>query len=266
MFGASRFGGSGSEVCEMITRHLRFGSGPIILICLVVNSRGQSVIDFDDISGQPHLSAFTSDRYQSKGVLFETIDGSPPRVWFCNCPSVQETPNGGAWSNPNAVSGPGAAVSIRARFVLPGSAVPTTVERVSVFFLSGPGADPLNTGISLVAFDATGLEIARATATTGVQFERLSVDVPGISSVIMEATSLLEVFDDFEWLTCGPANNLQGDADFNGHVNFADVTAVLSNFGASYSPGVGLGDANRNGAVDFADITGVLANFGETCL
>jgi hypothetical protein len=48
-------------------------------------------------------------------------------------------------------------------------------------------------------------------------------------------------------------------------VNFADVTAVLGNFGADYGTGTGPGDANGDGVVNFADITAVLGNFGSAC-
>lgn len=56
-----------------------------------------------------------------------------------------------------------------------------------------------------------------------------------------------------------------GDADHNGVVNFSDVTNVLANFGANYTPGTGPGDADQDGFVNFSDVTSVLANFGSTC-
>lgn len=57
-----------------------------------------------------------------------------------------------------------------------------------------------------------------------------------------------------------------GDADGDNTVSFADITSVLANFGAVYTPGVGgPGDANFDGDVNFADITAVLANFGNVC-
>ncbi len=55
-----------------------------------------------------------------------------------------------------------------------------------------------------------------------------------------------------------------GDANGDGEVNFADITKVLENWGASY-PVTGPGDADGNGDVNFADITDVLENFGSTC-
>lgn len=58
-----------------------------------------------------------------------------------------------------------------------------------------------------------------------------------------------------------------GDADGDRAVAFSDITAVLANFGAMYTPGTSgsPGDANGGGAVDFADVTSVLANFGVAC-
>lgn len=55
-----------------------------------------------------------------------------------------------------------------------------------------------------------------------------------------------------------------GDADGNGAINFADVTAVLANFGATGAPFM-LGDADGNGAVNFSDVTAVLASFNQPC-
>lgn len=63
-----------------------------------------------------------------------------------------------------------------------------------------------------------------------------------------------------ENIECAPAF-CPGDADGNGTVNFADITAVLGNFGLA-GP---VGDADNNGSVNFADITAVLANFGVPC-
>jgi hypothetical protein len=51
-----------------------------------------------------------------------------------------------------------------------------------------------------------------------------------------------------------------GDADADGVVDFADVTAVLANFGNDYRPfpGFGLGNVNGDGVVTFYDIQLVL--------
>jgi hypothetical protein len=56
-----------------------------------------------------------------------------------------------------------------------------------------------------------------------------------------------------------------GDADFNGVVDFDDITAALANWGADYSPSTGRGDSDNSGFVDFDDITQVIANWGVTC-
>lgn len=58
----------------------------------------------------------------------------------------------------------------------------------------------------------------------------------------------------------------RGDANDDEAVNFADVTSVLSTFGAVYLPPVfdpaNPGDANDDLGVTFADITSVLSTFG----
>jgi len=57
-----------------------------------------------------------------------------------------------------------------------------------------------------------------------------------------------------------------GDADRSGSTNFADITAVLSNWSAVFAaPTAGAGDANYDGVVNFADITAVLSNWAVVC-
>lgn len=61
-----------------------------------------------------------------------------------------------------------------------------------------------------------------------------------------------------------------GDANRDGGVGFSDITAVLANFGNSYTypvvlPDLAAGDADNNGAVSFGDVTVVLSNFGAIC-
>lgn len=63
----------------------------------------------------------------------------------------------------------------------------------------------------------------------------------------------------------GPGSCL-GDANADGAVNFADITAILTFFGVDYGDGTGPGDANLGGVVNFADITSVLTNFGNVCV
>lgn len=58
---------------------------------------------------------------------------------------------------------------------------------------------------------------------------------------------------------------LLGDADGDALVSFSDITSVLSNWGADYTPGWGPGDANADALVDFADVTAVLSNWGSGC-
>jgi hypothetical protein len=65
----------------------------------------------------------------------------------------------------------------------------------------------------------------------------------------------------------GPPGSCRGDADGQGDglVNFADITAILENWGAAYAPGYGSGNANDDGVVNFTDITEVLTFWGATC-
>ncbi len=60
---------------------------------------------------------------------------------------------------------------------------------------------------------------------------------------------------------CDPL--LDGDANNDGTVDFADLNAVLASFGVNgFFPGLLPGDVNNDGTVDFADLNAVLANFG----
>lgn len=56
----------------------------------------------------------------------------------------------------------------------------------------------------------------------------------------------------------------QGDATADGDVDFADITAVLSNWNTQPGPW-GPGDANGDGVVNFSDITAVNSNMGFAC-
>ncbi len=55
-----------------------------------------------------------------------------------------------------------------------------------------------------------------------------------------------------------------GDANGDRSINFADITAVLSNW-TFMVPAFGFGDANGDGKVDFVDITTVLGSFNQNC-
>jgi len=54
---------------------------------------------------------------------------------------------------------------------------------------------------------------------------------------------------------------IPGDANGDCDVSFADITAILANFGSDTING----DSDNSGSVDFADITVTLANWGASC-
>lgn len=63
-----------------------------------------------------------------------------------------------------------------------------------------------------------------------------------------------------------PNQFCEGDADGDGEVNFADITAVLGNWLSMSNPGdAALGDANNDGIVNFSDLTVVLGNWLRAC-
>ncbi len=62
-----------------------------------------------------------------------------------------------------------------------------------------------------------------------------------------------------------PSCACPGDANFDGVVNFTDLTIVLSAWLSSYPAGTGPGDANGDGIVNFVDVTLVLSNWLNSC-
>lgn len=70
---------------------------------------------------------------------------------------------------------------------------------------------------------------------------------------------------------CRPAgvpNACPGDANGDGTVTFADVSAILEHWGAAYAldDAATPGDANGDGVVNFSDVSSVLENWGVECL
>jgi pimeloyl-ACP methyl ester carboxylesterase len=86
---------------------------------------------------------------------------------------------------------------------------------------------------------------------------RLDPFSPSVSSIVVSNVST-------GWAGFVPAP-CEGDANDDGAVGFADVTAALTNWGFSYPDSTGPGDANHDGVVNFADITSVLTNWGLAC-
>ncbi len=56
-----------------------------------------------------------------------------------------------------------------------------------------------------------------------------------------------------------------GDTNADNAINFNDLNAVLSSFGAQAAPAELEGDVNLDGNVDFADLNAVLSAFGMSC-
>lgn len=77
---------------------------------------------------------------------------------------------------------------------------------------------------------------------------------------------LADAFFNSASLTSAPVPCCTGNADklVPGAVEFADITAVLTNFGAGYGI-TGPGDADCDGNVTFADVTAVLTNYNAAC-
>ncbi len=131
------------------------------------------------------------------------------------------------------------------------------------------------TGINhTIAMTPPGLGNGNAT------FIGVSDPTMSFSRVVLASTALGEAFGIDRVMfrpqcsapfACRPGDGAptfcHGDADGDGDgvVNFADITAVLENWGATYPPASGAGNANDDGVVNFADISEVLTFWGAVC-
>ena len=70
--------------------------------------------------------------------------------------------------------------------------------------------------------------------------------------------------DDINIKALVPAPACDGDANFDGIVDFEDINQILANWGLAPAA-QSEGDANADGQVDFDDVTSVLTNWGGTC-
>ena len=101
----------------------------------------------------------------------------------------------------------------------------------------------------------------------GVKFDepivasvRIITGTDALAWGVTEATAGVDVvvMDDFIFGEPIPVDDVPGDVDGNGLVNFSDLLLILSSFGPC--PGCS-GDFDDNGAVDFYDLLVVLTNF-----
>ena len=86
-----------------------------------------------------------------------------------------------------------------------------------------------------------------------------------IVSVMLPGGAASIGIDDLRFVVNVPPCPCPGDADGNLRVEFADITAVLANWGASYPGPGGAGDADCGGTVTFQDVTMVLSRMGQVC-
>ncbi|MHC4402497.1 MAG: hypothetical protein ACYTG0_22770, partial [Planctomycetota bacterium] len=82
-------------------------------------------------------------------------------------------------------------------FIDPTTGNPTTDSFVGFWALSGPGSDNLSDQVSLTVFGRDGQVLGQSFPSPDVQFDYLSVSVPGIASFRFDARPGLEVMDDF---------------------------------------------------------------------
>lgn len=134
------------------------------------------------------------------------------------------------------------------------------------------GANLKNLQIDHITISGTGVGIIgtpqpnpMGTQVTGLSFV-IAANAPLGSRSFQIVNSDGSVQANNLFTVTAPPTGCPGDANNDNVVNFADVTSVLTFFGATYNPGIdGLGDANNDGTVNFADITSVLTNFGIPC-
>lgn len=181
-----------------------------------------TTLNFDEFTTSTFIP---TNQYATSGVLFERIGGGNPFVFASSDPSVLDDPNGSAFSTPSMLCGNNPAnVGLTATFVDPLTQAPTTVDSVTVNVSSGPGPDLLSSNVVLTAYDADGNVLATDPANTSLQFDTLSVSVPGIASVTMPAGPDLDCYDDFTFGTPGlPMPTSKGDCKNGGWKNFGDA-------------------------------------------
>ncbi|MBL8745055.1 MAG: hypothetical protein JNK58_01725 [Phycisphaerae bacterium] len=128
------------------------------------------------------------------------------------------------------------------------------------FFVSVAGTGPFSYQwyVDFVPIDA---DLNPSAATDALVLTNVQANDTGNYRCVVN-TNCGQVISDPAPLT---VSSLQGDANASGGVDFADITSILSAWGADYQPATGPGDANYDGVVNFADITEVLANFGSMC-
>jgi hypothetical protein len=103
--------------------------------------------------------------------------------------------------------------------------------------------------INTVGGDASNfIDITAYALCFQASFTRVDIDVRSIDS-----------------LGRGGDDPCPGDTNADNQVNFSDLNAVLSSFGAQAAPAELEGDVNLDGAVDFGDLNAVLSSFGVTC-
>ena len=103
--------------------------------------------------------------------------------------------------------------------------------------------------VATVGGDASNfIDITAYALCLQTSFTRVDIDVRSIDS-----------------LGRGGDDPCPGDTNADNQVNFSDLNAVLSSFGAQASPAELEGDVNLDGAVDFGDLNAVLSSFGVSC-
>jgi hypothetical protein len=137
---------------------------------LTINMAGQvmsgATLTFDDIN--------SLGEYAPLGVTFS----QNASIWSgSGSPSVLDTPDGGPYSVPNGLQIGNAGGELGSIFFT------STVSFVSIWALSGPGGDFLNSPMFIKAFDASGKELGEASVNASLQFELLSISAEGIRRI-----------------------------------------------------------------------------------
>ena len=240
-------------------------SGSLLLgLAATANASSPTTLNFDEFTTS---SFIPSNQYASSGVLFDRLGGGQTFVFSAaSSPSVLVDPNGSAFSVPAMLCGNNPAnVGLVATFVDPVTFGPATTTFVQVNVSSGPGPDLLSSNVALIAYDMDGNVIATDPGDTTLQFDTLSVSIPGIARVEMTAAGDLDCYDDFTFNT--PSSS-PPDSDNDGIVDSADNCPDAANPGQADLDGDGLGDVcdpdrDGDGVANGADNCIDVANAGQ---
>ena len=156
----------------------KFQASIVASLCAIAlqthDSNAVTVLTFDDVSPISPFNSTSFDDYAVLGITF-----SPnANIWVPGThPSVLTNPNGASYSVPNGL-----------QFGMSGGDLgsiyfATAADSFSIWALSGHGPNVLSSGMYIRAFNAANAQIGEAIPNPSLQFDLVSISVPGITRI-----------------------------------------------------------------------------------